>query len=329
MTKTILSASINEQKRPEFIRNSITGSYIYQWKTKKYYQHKLSLVNISYVNFEGQSSNLNNISEYLIAKNYSDHLIPSTSYTLRYNNQDINKLKNHTFLKLHIESSGNILRAIANPLRFDELKNEDGEPILQENGNISYTLKIWNKRNIFTQYIKTSIDYRHYFEIDRKNSIAIRGMGGIIYAYGNTDQAPFHKKFIAGGVNDLRGWQTFERPTGSMTPNDTLFTGGVKFISSIEYRFNVIKKLKGALFMDAGNIWEINSNYNNAKFRWKRFFNDFAVNIGVGIRYDFQYFILRSDLGFAVREPYESKKWQWEKVSIQNAQLNVGLGYPF
>ena len=81
--------------------------------------------------------------------------------------------------------------------------------------------------------------------------------------------------------------------------------------------------------MDAGNIWEINSNYNNANFRWKRFFNDFAVNIGVGLRYDFQYFILRSDLGFAVREPYESKKWQWEKVSIQNAQLNVGLGYPF
>lgn len=329
MTKTILSASINEQKRPEFIRNSITGSYIYQWKTKKYYQHKLSLINISYVNFEGQSSNLNNISEYLIAKNYSDHLIPSTSYTLRYNNQDINKLKSHTFLKLHIESSGNILRAIANPLRFDELKNEDGEPILQENGNISYTLNIWNKRNIFTQYIKTSIDYRHYFEIDRKNSIAIRGMGGIIYAFGNTDQAPFHKKFIAGGVNDLRGWQTFERPTGSMAPNDTLFTGGAKFISSIEYRFNVIKKLKGALFMDAGNIWEINSNYNNANFRWKRFFNDFAVNIGVGIRYDFQYFILRSDLGFAIREPYESKKWQWEKVSIQNAQLNIGLGYPF
>ena len=329
MTKTILSASINEQKRPEFIRNSITGSYIYQWKTKKYYQHKLSLINVSYVNFEGQSSNLNNISEYLIAKNYSDHLIPSTSYTVRYNNQDINKLKSHTFLKLHIESSGNILRAIANPLRFDELKNEDGEPILQENGNISYTLNIWNKRNIFTQYIKTSIDYRHYFEIDRKNSIAIRGMGGIIYAFGNTDQAPFHKKFIAGGVNDLRGWQTFERPTGSMAPNDTLFTGGAKFISSIEYRFNVIKKLKGALFMDAGNIWEINSNYNNANFRWKRFFNDFAVNLGVGIRYDFQYFILRSDLGFAVREPYESKKWQWEKVSIQNAQLNIGLGYPF
>ena len=329
MTKTILSASINEQKRPEFIRNSITGSYIYQWKTKKYYQHKLSLINVSYVNFEGQSSNLNNISEYLIAKNYSDHLIPSTSYTVRYNNQDINKLKSHTFLKLHIESSGNILRAIANPLRFDELKNEDGEPILQENGNISYTLNIWNKRNIFTQYIKTSIDYRHYFEIDHKNSIATRGMGGIIYAYGNTDQAPFHKKFIAGGVNDLRGWQTFERPTGSMAPNDTLFTGGAKFISSIEYRFNVIKKLKGALFMDAGNIWEINSNYNNANFRWKRFFNDFAVNLGVGIRYDFQYFILRSDLGFAVREPYESKKWQWEKVSIQNAQLNIGLGYPF
>ena len=83
-------------------------------------------------------------------------------------------------------------------------------------------------------------------------------MGGIIYAFGNTTQAPFHKKFISGGANDLRGWQAFKKPCGSLLNNpDTLFTGGVKIISSLEYRFNLIKKMKGAVFVDAGNIWEI------------------------------------------------------------------------
>ena len=70
-------------------------------------------------------------------------------------------------------------------------------------------------------------------------------MTGLIYAFGNTNQSPFHKKFIAGGANDLRGWQAFKKPTGRLQNNtDTLFTGGIKLITSIEYRFNLIKKLK-------------------------------------------------------------------------------------
>ena len=94
-------------------------------------------------------------------------------------------------------------------------------------------------------------------------------MGGIIYAFGNTDQAPFHKKFVAGGANDLRGWKAFKRPAGSLTAIDTLYTGGLKLLSSIEYRFNLVKKLKAAVFLDAGNIWEIaqnNHKYQSANF---------------------------------------------------------------
>ena len=89
-------------------------------------------------------------------------------------------------------------------------------PILQENGNATYTINVWNNENIFTQYIKTSLDYRYYWKMNQKNSIAFRTMSGLIYAFGNTNQSPFHKKFIAGGANDLRGWQAFKRPTGSL-----------------------------------------------------------------------------------------------------------------
>ena len=103
-------------------------------------------------------------------------------------------------------------------------------------------------------------------------------MSGLIYAFGNTNQSPFHKKFIAGGANDLRGWQAFKRPTGSLEINsDTLFTGGIKLITSLEFRFCLIKKLNGSFFIDAGNIWEISSNnneYEKANFKWNRFLDE-------------------------------------------------------
>ena len=276
---------------------------------------------------------MSNISEYLIAKNYSSHLIPTSSYTLSFNNQNINKLKNHSFFRIHLESSGSILRNLADPLNFDQLRDNENNPILQEDGSPTYILSLWNMENIFTQYIKTSLDYRYYWKIDKKNSLALRTMGGIIYAYGNTAQAPFHKKFIAGGANDLRGWQAFKRPPGTLSATEgRLYTGGIKLITSVEYRFNLIKKLKGAIFMDAGNIWEISTNNSEneaANFKWDRFLDEIAVDVGFGLRYDFKYFILRSDLGFAVREPHESKPWQWGKVKINDSQLNIGLGYPF
>ena len=328
-TKTIFTASVIEMKRPEFTRNSISGSYSYQWTTRQKFQHKLSLFNLSYVNFEGDASNLNNISEYLIAKDYSSHLIPTSSYTFSYEN----KLKNSSFYRFHIESSGSLLRSLARPLNFNQLKNEEGEPILQENGNPTYTMNIWNSENIFTQYIKTSLDYRYYWEINQKNSIAVRSMTGLIYAFGNTNQSPFHKKFIAGGANDLRGWQAFKKPAGSLQNNtDTLFTGGIKLITSLEYRFSLVKKLNGSVFIDAGNIWEISSNnnqYEEANFKWNQFIDEIAVDIGIGLRYDFKYFILRTDLGFIVRDPSESDKWKWRELNFSNSQFNIGLGYPF
>ena len=332
-TKTIFTASIIEMKRPEFTRNSISGSYSYQWTTRQKFQNKLSLFNLSYVNFEGDASNLNNISEYLIAKDYSSHLIPTSSYTLSYDNKSKNQLKNYSFFRFHLESSGSLLRGLARPFNFNQLKNEEGVPILQENGNAIYTINVWNNENIFTQYIKTSLDYRYYWKMNQKNSIAFRTMSGLIYAFGNTNQSPFHKKFIAGGANDLRGWQAFKRPTGSLANNsDTLFTGGIKLITSLEYRFSLIKKLNGSVFIDAGNIWEISSNnneYEQANFKWNRFLNEIAVDIGFGLRYDFKYFILRTDLGFVAREPSVSDKWKWQELNIRNSQLNIGLGYPF
>ena len=331
-TKSVFSIAVSEQQRPEFVRNSILARIGYQWKSKDFSRHKLSLFNISYVNFEGDSTNLSEISEYLIAKDYSNHLIPTSSYTYTYNNQNLNKLSSHSFFRLHIESSGSVFGALAKPLNFEQLADDEGNLILQDNGEPIYTLNLWSKSNIFTQYIKTSLDYRYYWEIDQKNSLAFRLMGGIAYGYGNTNQVPFHKKFLAGGANDLRGWKAFKRPAGTMAASDTLFSGGVKLLTSIEYRFTLIRKLKAAVFMDAGNIWELENNnekYKDANFQWDQFHQEIAMDVGFGLRYDFQYFVFRSDLGFPIREPSEAIKWKPERINWQHAQINIGLGYPF
>ena len=57
--------------------------------------------------------------------------------------------------------------------------------------------------------------------------------------------------------------------------------------------------------------------------------DEIAVDIGIGLRYDFKYFILRTDLGFIVRDPSERDKWKWRELNFSNSQFNIGLGYPF
>ena len=331
-TRTTFSVSYKKQERAEFTRNTLKAGYNYQWKRREKFKHNLSLINLSYVNFEEGTLSLNTISEYLISKDYSDHLIPTSSYTLTFNNQNINKLKNHTFFRFHIETSGNVLSTFTGPMNLKNLMDEQGNEIIQSNGDPIFTVNLLNNQTIFSQYIKTSFDYRYYLEMNSEQSIAIRSMAGLIYAYGNTNQAPFHKKFIAGGSNDLRGWAAFKRPTGGLEYSDSLYTGGVKLLSSIEFRFKLLKKLNAALFIDAGNIWELkqnNNNYEEANFKWNTFLNQIAVDIGFGFRYDFKYFLIRTDFGFPLRETSEIEKWQWNQLNFKNSQFNIGLGYPF
>ena len=331
-TKTTFSISYKKQERSEFTRNTLKSGYNYQWKRRKKFQHNLSLINLSYVNFEEGNLSLNTISEYLISKDYSDQLIPSSSYTLTFNNQHINKIKNNSFFRFHLETSGNLLSTFVRPLKLNKLVDEQGYEILQNNGMPIFTVNLLNNQTIFSQYIKTSFDYRYFLEISSHQSIAIRSMAGVIYAYGNTNQAPFHKKFIAGGSNDLRGWAAFKRPTGGLEYSDSLYTGGVKLLSSFEFRFKLIKKLNAAFFIDAGNIWELkqnNNNFEDANFKWHSFLNQIAVDIGFGFRYDFKYFIIRTDFGFPVKETYSGDNWHWDKLRIKNSQFNIGLGYPF
>ena len=153
----------------------------------------------------------------------------------------------------------------------------------------------------------------------------------MIVPYGNSD-VPFTKSYFAGGSNDIRAWRTYDLGPGSSTPGLEYNVGSLKFLTSIEYRFDLIGKLKGALFVDAGNIWDItNSTFVDPKAAFDSIssLKQIAVGSGFGARYDFNFLILRLDIGLKTHEPYLSGNKWFQNFNFGNAVFNIGINYPF
>jgi outer membrane protein assembly factor BamA len=159
----------------------------------------------------------------------------------------------------------------------------------------------------------------------------VRTFLGAIIPYDNSD-IPFTKSYFAGGSNDIRAWQTYELGPGSRNTGLEFNVGSLKFLTSAEYRFDLVGKLKGALFIDAGNIWDItNSSFVDgaAKFSGLESLEDIAIGSGFGLRVDLSFLIIRLDVGFKTYEPYlKGNKW-FKNYNFSSAVFNIGINYPF
>mgnify|MGYP001372545244 CR=1 FL=1 len=335
--KTRFSLSLTNQQRPDFKRLILkTTLFGYNFKSKKNRSHFVNLAEISYVSILDQNENFStyiNTSPFLTYQ-YTNHLISASSYTFIFNNQEINKLQNYSFLKFRIETSGFNLNNLARIINFQKDYIEDYE---------FYTLL----GNRFTQYIKGELDFRKYFVVNKENAFAFRFYSGIAYPYGNSRQMPPQKQFFSGGTNGIRAWNPFSLGPGSYKSleNENYFLGDIKLETNIEYRFPLFNigsyKMKGALFLDAGNIWLINEvddyevNNSNGGVFTNEFINEIAIGTGFGIRYDVNFVIFRIDLGIPLKNPYlNDNNSRWIKDPIKNAingnvVLNLGIGYPF
>jgi outer membrane translocation and assembly module TamA len=255
------------------------------------------------------NNNLNILNRYNIIT--SDFLIPTIAYSYTYNNQSNFKDNNFSFFKARISNSGNILGLLS--------KNK--------NANNKKTLL-----NIpLAQYFKTDLEYKKFWDLSETSVIGIRSFLGAIITYDNS-AIPFTKSYFAGGSNDIRAWQTYELGPGRRNTGLEYNIGSLKFLTSLEYRFDIVAKLKGAVFADAGNIWDItNSSFvdSEAKFKGLSSFKDFAIGTGFGVRYDLNFLILRFDIGFKTHEPYlKENKW-FRNYNFSSAVYNVGINYPF
>ncbi|MBT8263664.1 MAG: BamA/TamA family outer membrane protein, partial [Bacteroidia bacterium] len=138
--------------------------------------------------------------------------------------------------------------------------------------------------------------------------------------------------FFAGGTNDNRAWTAYNLGPGSSDSNDEFNEANLKLALSMEYRFNLFGRMNGALFVDAGNIWNVLDDVETpgASFDGFGSLKDIAVGSGFGMRYDFGFFVLRGDIGFKTYDPsYQLGNRWFNEFNFANAVYNVGINYPF
>ncbi|MFO7922585.1 MAG: BamA/TamA family outer membrane protein [Bacteroidales bacterium] len=322
--RTNISMAYNYQLRPDYNRTIANARFGYSWKGSDYTTHivnpvELNLVRLPYFTHEFDSI----IKYYNLEASFRDHMVSETNYSFIFNNQDIRKTHDFVYFRFNTETAGNILTALS---RMGGRPAEDGYYRLFGTG--------------FAQYFKVDVDLRYYRMLYGGNSMVYRFFAGAGLPYGNSSALPFEKKYFSGGANSIRAWQVRSLGPGSFhEPADRSFpnrTADIKIEANLEYRFDLFWLMEGALFLDAGNIWAINDNdkREGALFRINRFYYDIAVGTGMGLRFDFSFFIFRLDMGLKLRNPAEPEDRRWIPMHRRwnyndDVTFNIGIGYPF
>ncbi|WP_100802155.1 BamA/TamA family outer membrane protein [Ulvibacter sp. MAR_2010_11] len=185
---------------------------------------------------------------------------------------------------------------------------------------------------VFSQYAKLESEYIKHWELNDKNVLAFRVFGGLAVPYGNSNSVPFTRSYFAGGTNDNRGWRAYDLGPGSSGGIFDFNEANFKIALNGEYRYTILGALKGAFFVDAGNIWNVFDNIEDpaSRFDGIQDLKEIAVASGFGLRYDFGFFVFRFDIGFKTHDPGRPVGERWFKdYNFPNAVYNIGINYPF
>lgn len=330
--KTKFSVGYNYLKRIEYFDlRSLQFIYGFKWKESAAKDHDLNPISINIVSIDNQTAAFNEllITNPFIRKSYDEQFIAGLQYSFLYNEQLLPKKRNQLYFNLFTETSGNSI-SLVNKLMGKEI-------------NADNPLKLGGL--IYSQFGKISGDLRNY--VNYKNTrFVTRLFAGVGKAYGNSSTMPYIKQFFSGGANSVRAF-----PINSLGPGThSLETGGaalflqqggdIKLEGNVEYRFDIFRSFKGAVFTDAGNVWLFKTNpaVNEPPFSIGEFYNEIAVGVGMGLRLDITFFVLRFDLATPLRKPYlpKNERWVVDKINFSDASwrgenliLNVAIGYPF
>ena len=338
--QTNLGLGFNYLKRLNFFSlTSFRGSFGYNWNETEF---KKWIVNPFSLNYNRISDISPSFKEQLEANpflknSFSSVFIEGEEVSFIFNSQRATYQPSVNYLRLNFEESGLLLNGIDATIRGVS----GGRTNFGKLTSVGYS-----------QYVKLSAEYKHYFNREH-STLVTRVFAGVGVPYGKSDVLPYIKQFTAGGPTSLRAWRLRSLGPGSYynpeVNNPDIFpdqTGEMKLEGNVEYRFDIINlfdefmKLKGALFVDAGNIWNLNENpYKpGSEFRPRRFYQDIALGTGVGLRLDFSYAILRLDVATPLKVPYLSENYGWILNTIKpfsgrwrkdNLVFNFAVGYPF
>lgn len=337
--KTKITALYNFQENLDFKRQIFNLSFGYTWQETSTKRHFFNPVEVNLVNINPKislSNFLDAIPNPFIRNSYISHITAGGRYTFMYNNQDLKKARNFVFFRGSLEGAGNFLHLLYQS--FNQPKDTLNRFL------------IFNTP--FAHYVKTDFDFRNYFAVNDHQRMVARIAFGFGIPLKNLNVLPIEKSYFGGGSNGIRAWVA--RSLGPGAYDDTtginaIRLGDMNIEGNLEYRFDLIKFLKGALFLDAGNIWILkpDSLRPNAEFKIDKFYYQLALGGGAGIRFDFNFFIFRLDIGNKIYDPSLNlnERWVFRKifdeewknefarthnnVKYRFTTINFGIGYPF
>ena len=319
---TTIKASMNVLNRASYFRRHVAaGELTYAWSTSYQHQHSFSPLILSYEFMNSRTAAFDSILALhpYLQISMRDQFVPKMSYTYTYRSP----------------------RRYRHPITWSTTISEAANIL-----SLGYMAagKGWNEKdkkmfkNPFAQFLKLETDFVKYWRITQDGTLVGHVNAGIIWSYGNAENAPYYEQFYIGGANSVRAFNVRSIGPGRYQPTNSKYsyidqTGDIKYLMNLEYRQKVWGDLYGALFLDVGNVWNLrNQEYSPlGKFDVDKFFRQLAVGTGVGVRYDMGMFVIRVDWGIGLHVPYDTGKSGIYNIRrFKDAQsLHFAVGYPF
>lgn len=331
--KTVFNAGNSYQRRTQFYTlNSIDLKFGYEWRNSSQKRRQLNPLYLSRIKVFDQSPEFKRLLDEnpSLRKSFEDVFIIGGQYISTYTSGSLNARGNYFFLKNSLELSGNLPWLARSVLKAKKTA-----------GSFTF-LEL-----PFSQYVKFDTDYRYYRPV-QSGLLVFRVFAGAGLAFGNLQVLPYVKQYFAGGSNGIRAFRirnlgpgTYFNPESDVEGVDFIDqTGDLKLEFNLEYRFDMISYLKGAFFIDAGNVWLLREEEarEGGVFQFNDFYKEIAIGTGFGLRLDISSFVVRLDAAFPIRKPFleEGRRWTMSDINFfrkkwrkENLVLNLGLGYPF
>lgn len=324
---TLAKVSTDIIYRPKYYKmHVVSGEWTYRWQSSAQSHHEFSPLTMKYQFMNSHTAAFDSIqlSNPYLTVSMQDYFIPQMRYTYTYTSP----------------------RGTLHPIRW--------EMTLVEAGNLTSVGmmiggKKWSEKdktlfkNPYSQYLKVETDFSKTWSLDAHSKLVGHVNAGVVYSYGNSDWVPNSELFYVGGANSIRAFPVRGIGPGSFPGfSDKAMSyifqnGDVKFVCNLEYRRQLFGSLQGAVFLDAGNVWNVHErtdadgNAIATKFQLKNMLKEMAVGTGVGIRYDLDFLVLRLDWGIGLHVPYTTEKSGFFNTDgfKKNQTLHFAIGYPF
>ncbi len=317
---TRFSVSADLMNRPGFFKMAqMSAAMTWEWHGSRYSSHVLSPFRLTYNRLLSSTAEFDSamVANPALAQSFLNVFVPKIEYTYTYN-RDVTP-RDHITFTVGVAEAGNVFSGIWSIFKSKGTKELFGTP--------------------FSQFVKAQAQVVWTRQLGRAGELATRMMLGAVHAYGNLDEVPYREQFYVGGSNSVRAFAVRTIGPGSYHPvyRDRYSyydqTGTFKFEANAEYRFPILGYFKGAVFLDAGNIWLLeNDEFRpGGQLKMKNFIDELALGTGLGLRFDMSMLVVRADLGIGIHAPYDTGKRGYYNIPKfkDGLAFHLAIGYPF